>query len=123
MADVQITTPDDAAPRRARHLMDPNALEGPRDRVAAQRSFSNVQRWVMSVLAVSTILHMALGLILATRIIDNPQPGAAEMLCVLAGVFGVLAVVAGRMIHGKSPLSWWLVLGAVPTLIGLWYIR
>ncbi len=123
MSDVQITTPDQAAPRRARHLMDPNALEAPRDRVEAQRKFTNVQRWVTSVLAVSTILHLAFGIILATKAIDNPQPGAAEMLCVLAGAFGVLAVLAARLIHGKSLVSWWLLLGVIPTLIGLWYIN
>lgn len=123
MSDHQAPAQAEVAPRRARHLMDPDALHAPRDRVAAQRSFTNVQRWVMSVLAVSTILHLALGLILSTKIIDNPQPGAAEMLCVIAGIFGVLAVVAARLIHGKSIRTWWLVLGVIPTLIGLWYIN
>jgi DMSO reductase anchor subunit len=102
--------------------MDPNAPKAAAT-PSEKRSLSNVQRWVMSVLAVSTILHMALGLILLTAVIDNPQPGAAEGLCVIAGVFGVLAVVTGRVIHGAKPLSPWLALGIIPTLIGFWFIN
>ena len=111
-----------AAPRRARHLMDMNAPRPVRNEAAEKRSITNVQRWVMSVLVVSTVLHFALGLILATKIIENPQPGAAEGLCILAGVFGVLAVVLGRLIHGASWKTPWLLLGVIPTLVGFWYI-
>jgi hypothetical protein len=41
-------------------------------------------------------------------------------LPVLAGLTGMGAVAAGRAIHGKSPLSWWLLLGLLPLPIGLY---
>ena len=44
-------------PRRRRHLMDPDAPPPVRDHAAENESLSQVQRWVMSVLAVTTIFH------------------------------------------------------------------
>jgi hypothetical protein len=32
------------------------------------------------------------------------------------------AVVAARLIHRRTPLSWWLLLGLVPGLVGLWFV-
>jgi hypothetical protein len=32
----------------------------------------------------------------------------------------VVAVAAGLAIHGRSLLSWWLLLGTLPAFIGLW---
>ena len=51
-------TTDDrpAAPRRARHLMDPNAPQ--RDTINSVGT-TRVQTWVMSTLVVTTILHLA----------------------------------------------------------------
>lgn len=83
-------------------------------------SLGNVQRWVMSVLAVTTILHLSAGLVLASVYLDTQRPGARVGLDLLAGVIGVLAVAAARAIHRKSPLSGWLLLGVVPGLVGLW---
>jgi hypothetical protein len=36
-------------------------------------------------------------------------------------VIGVIAVATGLIIHGKRPLSWWLLLGLVPGLVGAWF--
>jgi hypothetical protein len=41
---------------------------------------------------------------------------------VLAGVCGVGAVAAARGIHGRTPLSWWVLLGLLPGLVGLWFV-
>jgi hypothetical protein len=41
---------------------------------------------------------------------------------VIAAVVGVLGVAAGFLIHQKSPLTPWLVLGLIPAAIGLFYI-
>ncbi len=124
------STPDAdpvATPRRARHLMDPTATTpGPGAPVAVeqtQRSLSKVQQWVMSVLTVSTIFHLAGGLVLAAVTMDNPRPGARLGLCLIAGAFGVLGVIAGRAIHRKPLLSWWLIAGLLPTVIGVWWIE
>ncbi len=73
----------------------------------------------MSVLAVTTILHLAAGLALAAYFMDDARPGARIGLNAIAGFVGVLAVASGRAIHLKTPFSPWLLLGLVPGLVGL----
>ena len=114
-----MTSPLDPPPRRRSHLMDPNAPRPVRDPKAEHR-LTRVQQWVMSVLAVTTILHMSAGLIIAAVVLDDPSPGARVGLSIIAGAFGALAVAAGRGIHQKPILSWWLLLGLVPTAVGIW---
>jgi len=80
-------------------------------------SLTHVQRWVMSVLAVFTIAHLAVGIVVAALFVD--QRSAAVGLSVIAGIFGVLAVAAGQLIHQRNPLNAWLVLGLVPGVVGL----
>ena len=107
--------------KRRRHLLD---LDAPRrvvsDPAAEERSLGRVQRWVMSTLAVITILHMSAGLILAAMYLDDATRASQIGLNVIAGAFGVLAVVVGLAIHGRRLLSPWLLLGLVPTVVGLW---
>ena len=79
-----------------------------------------VQRWVMSTLAVITILHMSAGLVLAAMSLDDATLDAQVGLNVIAGIFGAFAVAVGRAIHGKRIVSPWLLLAVVPTVIGLW---
>ena len=114
--------PTPAVVRRPRHLLDPNDLQQSHRRSqSSQQSLTNVQRWVMSVLAVTTILHLSAGLALAAVFMDLAQTQARVGLNVIAGIIGVLAVVAARLIHQKSPLSPWLLLGVVPGLVGLFF--
>ena len=105
--------------KRQRHLMDPHAPRAPRPTRKDSARLTHVQQWVMSVLAVTTILHMSAGLVLASMFLENPRPGAEVGLNVIASVFGVLAVAAGLAIHKKSVFSWWLLLGIVPGIIGV----
>ncbi len=79
-----------------------------------------VQKWVLSVLAATTIVHLAAGLVIAAMYVDSDRAGAQVGLNILAGAFGVIAVAVFRAIHQKSLLSPWLLLGAVPTVVGLW---
>lgn len=81
-----------------------------------------MQRWVMSVLAVTTILHLAAGLVLAAYFMDESRLVARVGLNLITAVIGVLAAAAGRLIHQKRPLSPWLALGLVPGLVGLWLV-
>lgn len=106
-------------PRRRSHLMDPNAPRPVRDNASESKSLTRVQRWVSSVLAVTTIFHLMMGLILAALLIDNPRPGAQVGLCLIAGAFGVIAIAVALLIHGRKPLSPWLALGLVPAAIGI----
>lgn len=106
--------------RRARHLMDPNAPRPVRDTRAEVRSLTRVQQWVLSTLAVTTILHLSAGLILAAMFLDDRGVSSQLGLDVIAGIFGVLAVAAARAIHRVSVLTPWLVLGIVPGIVGVW---
>ena len=103
--------------------MDPEDLHrSHRSSQSSQESLTSVQRWVMSVLAVTTILHLAAGLILAAVFMDDSRQGARIGLNLIAAVIGLLAVATGRLVHGKSPLSSWLLLGLVPAIVGMWLI-
>ncbi len=105
--------------KRQRHLMDPNAPRAPRPTARDSKRLTHVQQWIMSTLAVTTILHMAAGLVIASLFLENPRPGAEVGLNVIASVFGVLAVATGFAIHKKSPLTPWLLLGIFPGVIGI----
>ena len=89
---------------------------------SSTESLTKVQRWVMSVLAVTTILHLAAGLVIAAVFMDDSRQGARLGLTVIAAIIGILAVVTGRLIHAKSPLTPWLLLGLIPALVGFWLI-
>jgi hypothetical protein len=107
--DVRPTT----RPRPRRHLMDPDNPAPPQ---RYSMSLSRVQIWVLSTLAVTTILHLSAGVVLAALFADRPD--ARIGLLVIGGLFGVVAVAAGLAIHRRSLLSWWLLLGWIPAAIG-----
>jgi hypothetical protein len=114
-----VSTPD-PTPRRRRHLMDPS---NPRPQTGSSMSMGSVQRWVMSALAVTTIMHFAAGLVLAAIFLDDAdRPGAKLGLIAIAGVVGVLGIAAGFLIHQKSALTPWLALGLIPAVVGLYYV-
>jgi hypothetical protein len=99
--------------------MDP---ANPRPRSAPSMSMGSVQRWVMSALAVTTIGHFAAGLVFAAVLMDDHAMSARIGLVVIAAVVGVLGVAAGFLIHQKSPLTPWLVLGLAPAAVGLYFL-
>lgn len=105
------------------HLLD---MDAPRqvikDPEKDARDLARVQRWVMSVLAVTTIVHLVVGLVVAAVMLDDAPDSSRIGLNVIAGIFGAGAVAAARAIHGRRILSPWLLLGAVPTAIGLWLV-
>jgi len=103
------------------HLLD---LDAPRrviqDPEKDARDLARVQRWVMSTLAVTTILHLVVGLVVAAVMLDDAPDTSKIGLTVIAGIFGAMAVATGLAIHGKRIVSPWLLLGVVPTAVGLW---
>ena len=103
------------------HLLD---LDAPRrviqDPEKDARDLARVQRWVMSTLAVTTILHLAVGLVVAAVMRDDAPDSSKLGLTVIAGIVGSMAVATGLAIHGKRIVSPWLLLGVVPTAVGLW---
>jgi hypothetical protein len=106
-------------PRRARHLMDPSR---PRPKTTPEdlARLARVQKWVASVLAFTTIEHLALGFVLAALYVTPDNQGAQIGLCVIAGVTGMVGVAAAFAIHQKSVFTPWLLVGLVPGVIGLW---
>ncbi|HYH35872.1 MAG TPA: hypothetical protein VD814_12025 [Nocardioides sp.] len=114
-----MTQPPSPPPRRARHLIDPAS---PPPRSSGSMSLTQVQAWVLSVLAVTTILHLSAGLVVASLYVDPDKPVARVGLLVIAGAFGVIAVAAGLAIHQRPILSGWLALGWLPTLLGAWVV-
>ncbi|RYE79046.1 MAG: hypothetical protein EOO74_04315 [Myxococcales bacterium] len=108
-----------SAPRRASHLMDPSNLQAHR---TTQRSLSRVQRWVLSTLVVTTVLHMSGGLVVAAYAIDESRTDARIGLLIIAGAFGMAAFGAGLLVHKHRLLSPWLLLGWIPSLVGAWWL-
>jgi hypothetical protein len=83
------------------------------------RSLTRVQRTVASVLATTTILHLSAGLIIAAVFVDDDQTPARVGLNLIAGAFAAIAVGVGFAIHGRNPLSPWLLMGVLVAAIGL----
>ncbi len=104
-------------PRVRKHLMTPGQ---PRPQNREPMSLSRVQRWVLSTLAATTILHLSAGLVVAAAFSERLD--ARIGLLVIAGAFGVLAVLAALLVHQQRPLSPWLLLGALPTVVGAWIV-
>lgn len=111
--------PSPTQPRRARHLMDPTAPRPVRDPRAEER-LVRVQQWVLSSLAVLTISHLAMGLVVGAMFLPEDDLTGRIGLSVIAGAFGVMSVAAGLAIHRRSILTPWLLLGTVPGLVGIW---
>lgn len=107
--------------RRQRHLMDPNNPRPVTRREDVER-LERVQKWVLSVLIVTTILHLSAGLGISAQYVDEGATTAAVGLSVLAGAFGVIAVAAGRAIHRKPIPSVWLLLGVIPGLVSVFLV-
>jgi hypothetical protein len=103
-------------PRPRKHLMVPGQPVSRPDSM----SLAGVQRWVMSTLAVTTILHLAAGLVVAAMYVDTLD--AQVGLLVIAAAFGAISVAVGLMIHQRRPLSPWLVLGVLPAVVGAFLV-
>ena len=104
-------------PAVRKHLMTPGQ---PRPRRQEPMSLSTVQRWVMSTLAATTILHLAIGLMI-TAAYSERQDGKIGLLAI-ATAFGVMAVGAALVIHKHRVLSPWLALGLLPTAVGALFV-
>jgi hypothetical protein len=100
-----------------KHLMDPHH---PRPRNREPMSLGRVQRWVLSTLAATTVLHLAVGLVFAA--VFSERLDAQIGLLVIAAAFGVIAILTALVIHQQRLLSPWLLLGTVPSIVGAFLI-
>lgn len=99
---------DPSAPRRA---PDPQDLE----------RLQRVQRRVVSVLAITTVLHLAVGFVVAADHVDPDRLDARIGLNVIATIFMVGGIAATLLINRRPWLSPWLLLGLLPGAVGLWW--
>ena len=109
---------DDRQPRPRRHLMDPTNLQAHR---TTQRSLTTVQKWVMSTLVTTTILHLAVGFVIAAFHVDESRTDAQVGLLCIGGAFGMIAIAVGVLIHQRRfppRLAPWLLLGWLPSVVG-----
>ncbi len=111
--------PEHVRRRRQRHLIDFDAPM-PRPAASSGMSLTQVQRWVMSTLALVTVGHLAGGIAVAAIFTDEDHAAARIGLNVMAALTGVVAVALARAIHGKPLLSPWLLAGLLPGLVGAW---
>lgn len=112
---------DQQPKKRPRHLMDP---DNPRREVrkagdSGPMHLEPVQKWVLSALAFTTIIHLSIGIVIASLYIDENRPSARIGLNVIAAAFGVVSIAVFRAIHQKKFASPWLLLGVVPGVVGL----
>jgi len=100
-----------------KHLMTPGQ---PRPQQRYSTSLGSVQRWVMSTLVTITILHLAAGLVVAAL---YAEPRSSQIgLLVISGAFGLVAFEAALLIHHHRPVSWWLLPGLLPALVGAYLL-
>lgn len=100
---------DPSAPRKA---TDPKDLE----------RLHRVQRRVISVLIVTTLIHLTVGLILAADAADDDRRDAQLALILLGAAFFVLGIAAVRAINKKPLLTWWMLTGLIPIAGGVWWV-
>jgi vacuolar-type H+-ATPase subunit I/STV1 len=104
-------------PAVRKHLMTPGR---PRPQRPDSMSVTSVQRWVMSVLVTTTILHLSAGLVVAAYF--SRRPDSRIGLLVISGLFGLLAFEAALLIHQHRPVSFWLLPGLLPALVGAYLL-
>ncbi len=104
-------------PAVRKHLMTPGH---PRPPQRNSMTLSSVQKWVMSTLVATTIMHLSVGLVVAAYF--APRLDGRIGLLVISAAFGLIAFGAALMIHRRRPLSWWLLPGLVPALVGAFLI-
>ena len=103
-------------PAVRKHLMTPGQPR-PQQR---HTSLTTIQRWVMSTLVTTTILHLAVGLVVAAYFADRRD--AQVGLLVISAAFGLIAFEAALLIHKHRLVSWWLLPGLLPALVGAYLV-
>ena len=129
LAEALATVGRSMGPPEHRGQEAPPSPDGPREPAArgevrrpvrGSMHLEPVQKWVLSILAATTIVHLAGGLVIAAMYVDDTRTDAQIGLNILAGAFGLIAVAVFRAIHQKKLPSAWLLLGVLPTFVGLW---
>ncbi|MCZ4498094.1 MAG: hypothetical protein JWQ74_647 [Marmoricola sp.] len=105
-----------------KHLIDPAnppQRQSREDRERDLAKLTRVKQWVTSVLAVTTMFHLSVGLVIAAMVVDDDRVDARIGLNVISGILLIAGIVGARVIHEKKPVSIWLAAGLVVPAIGL----
>ena len=110
--------------KRPRHLMHPDnpQRETNTRRDSGPMHLEPVQKWVLSILAFTTIIHMSFGLVIAAMYVKESRTDAQVGLNIIAAAFGVISVAVFLALHGKKIASPWLLLGVLPGVVGLFLV-
>lgn len=76
-----------------------------------------VQQWVVSLLVVAVSCFPLGALAAAVAKLSDDRHAAAVVLVLVMGALGTAAVSAGRLVHRRSPISLWTLLGLAPAAI------
>ena len=82
-----------------------------------------MQRWILA--GMLGIFGLALAASLsysAMLMMDESEPGRAWGLWAMGLIVGLLVMGGTRLIHQRSPLSWWLALGVLPAAVGAYFL-
>lgn len=87
-------------------------------------ALDRVRRRVAAIGFFAVAVHGVVGSIVVAEIIDNQgRHGDAIGMMALSGVIAVITTVVVRLILGRNPATWWILVGLVPTVIGFWTLR
>ena len=84
---------------------------------------TTVQRWILAGMLGSFGLSLAASLSYsAILMMDRDKVGNSWGLWAMGVIVGLLVMGGTRLIHERSPLSWWLLLGLVPAVPGAYFL-
>lgn len=88
-----------------------------------QVALEKVQRWVISAL-ITAVTSFPIGALVAASIYRNRDGGESDAIALtaMAGIIGILAVAAGRLVHRLNPLSPYVLCGALPAIFTMMYL-
>jgi hypothetical protein len=81
-----------------------------------------VQRWIGASLAFVTLEHLAGGMVFVASRMSGAREDSRIPLLVLAGIWGLAAIVAARLLLQKKLLSPWLLVAFAWPLIGAYFL-
>ncbi|HEY0689058.1 MAG TPA: hypothetical protein VGD71_08445 [Kribbella sp.] len=81
-----------------------------------------VQRWVAAVILIHVGGSPAVALAAYSPHLENTKHSSGVGLWVMSGVIGLATTAGVLLIHQRSLLSLWLVLGAIPMIISAFYV-
>lgn len=84
---------------------------------------AKVQQWVAAGMLGAFGFALAASLSYsAWLMMDRDRVSNAWGLWVMGLIVGVLVMVGTRIIHKVSPISWWLLAGAIPAAVGFYFL-